>query len=91
MSDVRMHPVQDLWHGDQERGMRRVRQAIRKMHLQEKEMTDSPVVSRRRVKVAFFTLRIAVDPYQVSANQYLGPAFSVIMGNRNISGTVISR
>src|SRR5659263_388788 len=27
--------MQDLWHGDQERGLRRMQQAIRKMHLQE--------------------------------------------------------
>jgi hypothetical protein len=27
--------MQDLRHGDQERGMRRLQQAIRKMHLQE--------------------------------------------------------
>lgn len=36
MSELRLHSLQDLWHGDQERGMRRVRQAVRKVHLQEK-------------------------------------------------------
>jgi len=33
--DLWMQSVQDLRHGDQERGMRRLQQAIRKMHLQE--------------------------------------------------------
>jgi hypothetical protein len=33
--DLWMYPMQDLRHGDQERGMRRLQPAIRKMHLQE--------------------------------------------------------
>jgi len=33
--DLWMQSVQDLRHGDQERGMRRLQQALRKVHLQE--------------------------------------------------------
>ena len=35
MPDLWMQSVQDLRQGDQERGMRRLQQAIRKVHLQE--------------------------------------------------------